>query len=280
MLVAAAHQNFPPALENEIKEAITHAYLSTSQAENKNVTDKNKQAFSKDLAKIFELLKKGLIGQTSYDAYAALITLAYLKAGSPVDLEQYYQGIAYGLTIPVNELFVQTDMIDDRPFNQQEIIRQFNTLQTRNIDQATLQTLSQDPFEFEKSLVAVLVINSGNQSLPKPFDYQGDVLFDTCKYPDCSEATVRNILQALLFDSTSELCSLEKLRDYNINPETIDPKLKAFYQNSIQSGRHELNPCIPVQAGNIAFHNAFSALISNRNWLRTHTKIPDIAKSL
>lgn len=119
MLVAAAHQNFPPALENEIKEAITHAYLSTSQAENKNVTDKNKQAFSKDLAKIFELLKKGLIGQTSYDAYAALITLAYLKAGSPVDLEQYYQGIAYGLTIPVNELFVQTDMIDDRPFNQQ-----------------------------------------------------------------------------------------------------------------------------------------------------------------
>lgn len=275
MLIAAAHQNFPQALEAEIKKAVTEAYLDTAQAENKVLNDKNKQAFNKDLAKIFELIKQGLTPQTEYDLYATLITLVYLKAGSVMDLDQYYQGLAYGLNIPAQNLFIQNDMVDDRPFSQQEIIQQFNTLQVTNINEAALQKLAKDSIQFEKSLAAMLLINSGNQSLPKPFDYQGDVFFEAHKYPDCSEATARNILQALLFDSSTGLCSLEKLRDYSINPDTIDAALKAFYQNTIQSGNHTLDPCNPIQAGNIACHNAFSAIISNRDWLSYSNRTED-----
>lgn len=265
LLVATVHQNFPSALETKIKKTVTDAYLT--KAENKGLSEKNKKTFSRDLAKIFELLKKGLTEQTEYDLYATLVALVYLKAGSLPDLEQYYQGLADGLNISVKDLFTHNDMIDDRPFSQQELVQQFNKLQTYTIDKTTLEALTLDPVEFEKNLASVLLINSENQSLPKPFDYQGGVSFETHAYPDCFETSIRNVLQALLFDSTTGICSLEKLRDYGINPDTIDLELKNFYQNSLQSGKHTINPCNPAQAGDLACHNAFSGLVSNRDWL-------------
>ncbi len=277
LLVAAMHQNFPKLLVQDLKKTITELYDAKAAAEftpenllaeaTQARIKKNKTRFTRELELFFKTLSTVLAKpEYNYDAYAAVLGLLYVKAGSLNDLDLYYQGLAKGFNIEVDKLF-NLNKIDNNVYSHDIVVELFKSLQSSFINSDFAENLAKTPLNFEEAICSMLLINKAGNNLPQEIGYCGGVMFEKHGYPDCFETSLRNVLQALTFDSNTGLCSLENLKNYGINPDAIDEGLKRFYTLPITTEKYTVSPCDPAQAGDMACHNAFSAVVSNRPWV-------------
>lgn len=276
LLVAAMHQKFPQLLVEDLKKTITELYDAKAAAQFTpeklldEVTQarlkKDKTRFTQELELFFKTLATATANPNyNYDAYAAVLGLLYVKAGSLNDLNSYYEGLAKGLGIKLEELFI-VNKIDTNSYSHDVVVEHFKNLQSSVINSDFVANLAQNHIAQEQAICSMLLINKGGNNLPQEIRYSA-AMFENNSYPDCFETSLLNVLQVLTFDSDSGLCSLENLKNYGINPETIDEGLRRFYTDPIITPKYTVSACNPTQAGDSACHNAFSAIVSNRPWV-------------
>lgn len=246
------HENFKNESLLELKGEILADYKQ-----------KHVKEFTKHLNQFFSTTKDAF-KENADNTFEAFLTLAFLKIQSKSELNQYHAALEATLKLKPAGLFCTIE--DGKIYEESTAENILTQLTSRTIDSKFIANLSKNAENYEE-VVCSLELANQSHGLPQEIDYIFNSEFENNSFPNCFESSLFNFFQALLFDPFTQTCSLENLKNYKIDPHTIDKKLHKFYTQVIQCGDKLISPCNPCDAGSKICQDAFNQVVSNRPWI-------------